>query len=153
MRILSFVFSLCLCVSVVQNVFAHPVPKQNHDRIIAVKLTPDAVVVEYHLEVDEYRAVRRSPREEIERIDSPNAIPRVFIEYMAPILRDNLIARLDGDELTFTGSGQQDDHGKGSSALRLHVQGRVEAAPDRPHTFTLRKATTMRRTSIVSICR
>ncbi len=140
MRVLSFLFSLCLCVSVVHNVFAHPVPKQNHDRTIEVKLKPDAVVVEYHLELDENQAVRDLPREDIERIGSAEAIPRVFMEYLAPILRDNLFARLDGNKLTFTGAGKRDDTVKDHLRCNFTFTAAWTPAPGQPHTFTFREA-------------
>ena len=47
---------------------AHPVPRDNHDRTLVVRLTPDAVVVDYRLEVDEFRASRDLPGEELEYI-------------------------------------------------------------------------------------
>ena len=133
-------FLCALCALCGESVFAHPVPKQNHDRTIEVKLKPDAVVVEYHLEVDEYRAVRDLPREDIERIHSPEAIPRVFMEYLAPILRDNLFARLDGKKLTFTGEGKRDDTVKDHLRCNFTFTAAWTAAPGRPHMFEFREA-------------
>jgi nickel/cobalt transporter (NicO) family protein len=132
-------FLCALCVLRGEYVFAHPVPKQNHDRTIEVKLKPNAVVVEYHLEVDEYRAVRDLPREDIERISSPEAIARVFLEYMAPILRENLFARLDGDKLTFTGAGKRDDTVKDHLRCDFTFTAAWTPAPGRPHTFAFRE--------------
>jgi nickel/cobalt exporter len=129
-----------LCVLGGESVFAHPVPKQNHDRTLSVRLTPTAVVVKYQLEIDEYRAVQDLGKEELARIDSPRAIPRVFLEYAAPILRNNLIAQLDGEELSFQGSGEIDssvtDH------LRFHFTFTAawKPTPERPHRFAFREA-------------
>src|SRR5947208_3553333 len=36
---------------------AHPVPRRSHDRTIVVRLSPDSVVVDYRLEVDEFTVV------------------------------------------------------------------------------------------------
>lgn len=54
------------------------------------------MIVKYQLDIDEYRAVHDLGKEELARIDNPRTIPRVFLEYAAPILRNNLIAQLDG---------------------------------------------------------
>ncbi|HTU16526.1 MAG TPA: hypothetical protein VMG10_00560 [Gemmataceae bacterium] len=121
-------------------VFAHPIPKQNHDRIVEVRLTEDAVVVKYQLEIDEYRAALDLSKEELARIDSPRAIPAVFLKLAAPILRNNLIARLDGKELAFDGDGVLD--GTVTDHLRCNFTFTApwKPAPDRPHVFTFREA-------------
>ncbi len=133
----SSICSLCLCG---ESVFAHPIPKQNHDRTIEVHLTPNAVVVKYQLEIDEYRAVQDLDKEELARIDSPKAIPRVFLEFAAPILRNNLIAQLDGTELSLQGRGEID----GSVTDHLRCNFAFTAAwnpsPGQPHRFTFREA-------------
>jgi nickel/cobalt exporter len=123
-----------------ESVFAHPVPKQNHDRIIEVRLTPDAVVVKYQLEIDEYRAVQDLGKEELARIGSAQAIPRVFLAYAAPILRNNLIARLDGKELSFGGDGEID--GTVTDHLRCNFTFTAPWKPEtgKPHQFTFREA-------------
>src|SRR5262245_35401838 len=36
---------------------AHPVPRGTHDRILQVRLTPEAVLVDYRLEVDQWTIV------------------------------------------------------------------------------------------------
>jgi ABC-type nickel/cobalt efflux system permease component RcnA len=82
--------------------FAHPVPRDNHDRTLIVHLTPEAVIVDYRLELDEYRAVRDLPRTALRGADSRKDIHLVFRRHFAPILADNLVALLDGKELTFT---------------------------------------------------
>ncbi|HEY7423296.1 MAG TPA: hypothetical protein VH682_03550, partial [Gemmataceae bacterium] len=110
LRVLPFLFSLCLCVSVVSRVSSHPVPKENHDRVLEVELTPDAVVVRYHLEVDESRAeldfTRLDvPKEEFARITTRAAFQQAFIDHVAPILLNNLHARLDGEPLVFVSRG------------------------------------------------
>jgi nickel/cobalt transporter (NicO) family protein len=137
---LVFLSSLCLCVSVVSSVFAHPVPKQNHDRVIDVKLTPDAVVLTYQLEIDEYRAAQDLDKEELARIDSPRALPRVFMEYTAPILGNNLIARLDGKELAFQGGGEIDGTVTDHLRCNFTFTAAWKPSPDRAHTFTFREA-------------
>ncbi len=138
--LLCFLSSLCLCASVVNAVFAHPVPKQNHDRVIEVRLTSDAVIVKYQLEIDEYRAVQDLDKEELAHIDSPRAIPRVFLEHAAPILRNNLIARLDGQELRFSGGGEIDSTVTDHLRCNFTFTAPWKPAADRPHTFVFREA-------------
>ena len=142
LSLLFFVSALCLCVSVVSPAFAHPVPKKNHDRIIDVRLTPDAVVVEYHLEIDGKRAeldlieLELSPSE-FASLTSENAVVRTFIAQVGPILAYNLHAQLDGKPLVFSvKEGRRDatvtDH------LRFDFLFRAPWAPEpgRSHTFT-----------------
>src|SRR5579871_4423044 len=100
--------SLCLCG---EFVFAHPVPKENHDRVIEVRLTPSAVIVEYHLEVNEIGAqleiVRELSPSERADITTPDSFHKAYIQHFAPLLADNLFARLDGKPLVFTGTGRR----------------------------------------------
>src|SRR4051812_2365041 len=84
---------------------AHPVPAQNHDRTLLVRLTPDTVAITYRLELDatwakwelsqiaELEGERTRVRDEAEVY----ALYRRF--HTAPIA-NNLIARLDGKPLT-----------------------------------------------------
>ena len=79
---------------------AHPVPNENHDRTIVVRLTPDAVVVDYRLEVDEGRAARDLPRAETgRRHQSEASSTTAFTPLLRPVLAGNLDARLDGKPL------------------------------------------------------
>jgi nickel/cobalt exporter len=123
-----------------ESAFAHPVPKQNHDRLIEVQLTPQAVVVKYQLEIDEYRAVQDLGKEELTRIDSPRAIPRVFLEYAAPILRNNLIAKLDGEELSFHGGGEIDATVTDHLRCNFTFTAAWKPSPQQPHRFSFREA-------------
>ena len=138
-----FVWGLFLCALCVLRgdpASAHPVPKQNHDRTIEVRLTKEAVVVKYQLDIDEYRAVQDLDKEALARIDGPKAIPRVFLEYAAPILRNNVIAQLDGAELSFQGSGELD--GSVTDHLRFNFTFRAawKPSPGRSHRFRFREA-------------
>src|SRR5437764_6339892 len=98
--LLSF-FSLCLCVSVVRS---HPVPRSAHDRTVKVVLTPNGAVVEYQLEVDAWTLVFEDlpavlSREEMDRLSRPGEFYAAFTRSYAPILADNLLAKLDGKAL------------------------------------------------------
>ncbi|HEY7154391.1 MAG TPA: hypothetical protein VH575_10575, partial [Gemmataceae bacterium] len=139
---LSSLCSLCLCG---ESLFAHPVPKDNHDRGIEVELTPDAVVVRYHLEVDESRAeldfTRLDvPKEEFARITTRAAFQQAFIDHVAPILLNNLFARLDGEPLVFVSrGGKRDETVKDHLRCDFTFQTSWKPASGRPHTFTFRE--------------
>jgi ABC-type nickel/cobalt efflux system permease component RcnA len=137
---LGFFFLCALGVLRGEFLFAHPVPKQNHDRVIEVRLTPQAVIVKYQLEIDEYRAVQDLGKEELARIDSPRAIPRVFLEYAAPILRNNLIVQLDGKELSFRGGGEIDTSVTDHLRCNFTFTAAWKPSPHQPHRFAFREA-------------
>jgi nickel/cobalt transporter (NicO) family protein len=86
---------------------AHPVPKGAHDRILTVRLTRDAVVVDYRLEVDQWTIVFQdleavADKVDLKKLSKPEDFWTAFEQTYAPILADNLIATLDGKPLTFT---------------------------------------------------
>jgi ABC-type nickel/cobalt efflux system permease component RcnA len=120
-------------------VSAHPIPKDNHDRTIVVRLTPRAVVVEYRLEVDEARAALDMPKVELNKIGSVAEFRPAFRRYFAPVLADNLVAEIDGKRLTFSCVEQRHfytDH--------LRCDYRFEAPwpidRGRDHTFAFRES-------------
>src|SRR5262249_30307772 len=109
-HILRFLSRLCLLgvlgALAVQPLFAHPVPRKSHDRTIVVRLTPEAVVVEYRLELDEWTAVNDLvpvlEREDLAKLPSPSDFYEAFLKTYGPVLADNLTAKLDRKPLTFT---------------------------------------------------
>lgn len=131
------VFSLCFLVPCA---WAHPIPKQNHDRTIEVRLTPNAVVVNYRLEIDEYRAVQDLDKEEIACIRNPKEIAPIFLQHASPILRNNLIARLDDKELSFRGEGKIDTTATDHLRCDFTFTASWNPVPNAVHTFTLREA-------------
>jgi ABC-type nickel/cobalt efflux system permease component RcnA len=89
------------------SALAHPVPKKCHDRVAVVRLTPEAVTVEYHLEVDEWTVVFEDvpavlKDEDLAKLKSPAEFYKTFSENYAPILAGNLRATLDKQELPFS---------------------------------------------------
>src|SRR5688572_4634282 len=83
---------------------AHPVPKDNHDRTLAVHLTPSLVVVDYRLELDGHRAYRDlfdGHREALAGAQTPRQVAAAYCKHFAPLIAANLVATLDGEELTF----------------------------------------------------
>jgi len=81
--------------------FAHPVPKDSHDRVVIVQLTAEAVVVDYRLEVDETTAAQDLPRSEIAGITLRRELHDAFCRHYAETIADNLAATLDSAPLTF----------------------------------------------------
>jgi ABC-type nickel/cobalt efflux system permease component RcnA len=108
---------------------AHPVPRKNHDRAITVQLTPSALVVDYRLDLDEFTAVYLDlpavmDRADLAKLQTPKEFYQAFMERYAPILADNLVARLDKDKpLAFRCVQQQqffrDEDGKALDHLRF----------------------------------
>jgi ABC-type nickel/cobalt efflux system permease component RcnA len=139
--VLSSLCSLCLCG---ESVFAHPVPKGNHDRIIEVRIGPSAVIVEYHLEVDETGAqlevVRELPPDERADITTADSFHNAYIRHFGPILADNLFARLDGKPLVFTGSGERNKTVTDSLHYDFTFTAHWNATPGQPHAFTFHEA-------------
>jgi hypothetical protein len=122
---------------------AHPIPRSNHDRTVRLRLTREAVVVEYQLEVDPYTVVFEDlpavlSQEELARLSKPEEFYTAFTRSYAPILADNLLARLDGKPLTFTCRKQGHellDH------LRCHFvfEAAWQLTPESRHELTFRE--------------
>jgi ABC-type nickel/cobalt efflux system permease component RcnA len=116
---------------------AHPVPRDNHDRTILVRLTADAIEVDYRLEMDETRAALDLPRSEVAGVSSRKEFHQVVLRFLQPVLAENLDARLDGHPLEFTAvasSIEVTDH------LRCDYRYRAawKAAPGERHVFAFR---------------
>lgn len=98
--LLALLVSLSPCLLVSTD--AHPVPKDNHDRTIVLTLTPDAVLVDYRLEVDEFRAVRDLDGLDLGPIRERKDIHAAYLRHMTPVIQNNLVVQLDGTELELT---------------------------------------------------
>jgi hypothetical protein len=85
---------------------AHPVPVRNYLRTLVVRLTKDAVIVDYRLELDPSTAhddlIAISELGDLAKLSKPRDFYEAFIDRYAPIFADNLVAKLDGQSLTFT---------------------------------------------------
>jgi ABC-type nickel/cobalt efflux system permease component RcnA len=130
---------LLLLLALAAPVGAHPVPRDNHDRTVVVRLTADAVLVDYRLELDETRAALDLPRSEQANVRSPRDFYAVFTRYFAPKLAYNLVADLDGKPLEFTCVERRHEL---SDHLRCDYRFRAEWKPavGQPHTFRLNEA-------------
>jgi nickel/cobalt exporter len=132
---------------------AHPVPRRSHDRTIVVRLSADAITVDYRLEVDEFTVVfddlpALGDQVELSKLRKPQEFYESFTRCYAPILAANLVARLDGRPLEFRcvkhGHTLRDENGAPLDHLRCDFvfESRPAAAdtdPLRSHTFTLKE--------------
>jgi nickel/cobalt exporter len=123
---------------------AHPVPRNTHDRTITVRLTRDAVIVDYRLEVDEFTVVyvdlpAVSDRVDLTKLKRPNEFYEAFTQVYGPILADNLLATADDRPLKFICT-----HSNHEVLDHLRCDFRFEARwqPDssQPRKFTFREA-------------
>jgi ABC-type nickel/cobalt efflux system permease component RcnA len=129
---------------------AHPVPRRAHDRTIIVRLQPDKVIVDYRLEVDEFTVVYDdlpafSDQIDLTRLTKPDEFYDAFTRCYAPVLAGNLIAKLDGNVLTFICSRRShtllDEQGKKLGHLRSDFvfQANWQLKPNLPHQFQFRE--------------
>ena len=75
--------------------FAHPVPKDNRDRTLIVRPTPAALVVELRLEIDESRAARDMPPEDLVGVKDRQSLLAAFLRHAEANLGGGLAAILD----------------------------------------------------------
>ena len=129
---------LCLAGLPAPALRAHPLPQKVYDRTIAIRLTGDAVVVDYHLEVDALTAYTDLPdlvsRNELADITTREAVFKAFLDGQAPLIATNVSATLDKQVLEFTCKERRyllTDH--------LRCEYRLQASwcpsPDVEHTF------------------
>jgi ABC-type nickel/cobalt efflux system permease component RcnA len=104
------------------------VPSRLHDRAITVRLTTDAVVVDYRLDIDEFTVVFLDlpavlDATQLARLKTPTDFYNAFQDAYAPILAGNLIADLDAQSLQFQClrhvQRRQDDDGTPLDHLRF----------------------------------
>ncbi len=137
-----FVLLLALACLPAPALRAHPLPQKVYDRTIVVRLTADSVVIDYHLEVDPLTAYTDLAdlvsRDEIGGI-TRESVYQAFLDGEAPLIANNLIARLDTNVLDFVCKERRyalTDH--------LRCEYRFEAAwrpaPDAKHSFTFHEA-------------
>jgi nickel/cobalt exporter len=128
------------------SAYAHPVPRRAHDRTIVVRLQPDKVIVDYRLEVDEFTVVYDdlpafSDQIDLTRLTKPDEFYDAFTRCYAPVLAGNLIAKLDGNVLTFICTRRThtllDEQGKKLGHLRSDFvfQANWQLKPNSSHEF------------------
>ncbi len=85
---------------------AHPVPKGSHDRTATIRLTAEAVVVEYRLEVDPWTVIFEDlagleDKADLSKLSKPHEFYQTFTRLYGPVLAAGLDASLDGGRLSF----------------------------------------------------
>jgi ABC-type nickel/cobalt efflux system permease component RcnA len=132
--------------SLIPSASAHPVGERTYDRTIAVRLSPDAVLVNYELEVNTatVNADLAALDEDIDlsKCRFPRDYYEAFVRYHAPYLARNLDATLDGKPLTFT-AGVPDFEVREQVSLHCRFAFRApwQPAAGAPHRFTFRDGT------------
>ena len=107
------VLVLAVILSGAANAHSHPVPKRAHDRSISVRVLPgttkDRVLIQvrYRLEVDEFTVVfddlpALGDKIDLKSLREPQQFYDAYVANYAPILADNLRAKMDGRPLTFS---------------------------------------------------
>jgi ABC-type nickel/cobalt efflux system permease component RcnA len=128
---------------VVPSSSAHPVPRLSHDRVLTVRLTPEAVRVDYHLELDEFTAVYNDlpavlDKAELNKLSGREFYP-AFTRAYAPILADNLLAKLDGKPLTFS-CARHGHQVKDSLQCDFVFEAPWKLSPGDKHSFSFRES-------------
>ncbi len=129
---------------------AHPVPQKAHDRTIVIRLTKDAVIVDYRLEVNEFTVVYDDlpafgDQIDLTKLTKPAEFYEAFVRCYAPILADNLLARVDAKPLTFTCRKKEyhlrDEDGKALGHLRcdFRFKARMDLNAEKQHQFKFRE--------------
>jgi nickel/cobalt exporter len=149
--------SFCLLTTLTSDVHAHPVPKNNHDRSIVVRLqpgkTPDqiAVRVDYRLEVDPATVILEDMKPFQDEIDvsafAKNKADyfKEFTRRYAPILADRLIAQHNGKAVEFVAGAPtqslRDEKGEPLDHLRCDFifHAALPCFKDKENSFTFRE--------------
>jgi ABC-type nickel/cobalt efflux system permease component RcnA len=134
----ALLLAVFLGILAVGSAAAHPVPSDTHDRTIVVRLSPDLVIVKYRLEVDYLTAQNDLPRSEIPKVTGKKEFGTVFTTCFAKFLAGNLVAELDGKELTFTcdeKSYELTDH----VCCDFSFRATCSPSPRERHTFSFRE--------------
>jgi nickel/cobalt exporter len=125
---------------------AHPVGERTYDRTVAARLTSDAVLVGYELEVNTatVSADLAALGEDIDlsKCRYPRDFYDAFVRYHAPYLARSLDAALDGQPLTFVCT-EHDFEVREQVSLHCHFTFRApwHPSPGEPHRFTFRDGT------------
>src|SRR5438876_3909677 len=101
---LTVLLSALSVFSAANHLHAHPVPKRSHDRTIVVRLTPNEVVVNYDLEVDDWTIIfvdLPAVSDDLGKLSKPKDFYEAFRRGYRGILAQNLTAKMDGKALEF----------------------------------------------------
>jgi nickel/cobalt transporter (NicO) family protein len=111
-RAIELALMLAVVLAESTSAHGHPVPKRAHDRSISVRIVPGntkdraLIQVRYRLEVDEFTVVfddlpALGDRIDLKSLREPQQFYDAYVANYAPILADNLRAKIDGKPLVF----------------------------------------------------
>ena len=82
----------------------HPVPRENHDRRILLRTTPDRIQVLYRHEVDETRALYDLAEHDVDlgKINDRNDIHKAYVGFLAGKIPKNLVLKGPHGEIPWT---------------------------------------------------
>ncbi|MFM7150857.1 MAG: hypothetical protein ACKO23_13530, partial [Gemmataceae bacterium] len=83
------------CAGILQ---AHPVPRDNHDRTIVVHLGADALIIDFRVELDDFRLYRDLDGVDLQRRPGEE-VHQAYLRHFGPLWMSNLVATLDGKEV------------------------------------------------------
>jgi ABC-type nickel/cobalt efflux system permease component RcnA len=94
---------------------AHPIPLQHHDRSILIRVTENAVIVEYTLALDSRTQATDlfALRDQLPKPPALDEVNKVYAELYGPRIAAGLVGNLDGHALTFSVASHQlkiEDH-------------------------------------------
>ena len=91
---------------VLLGVGLHPVPKENHDRRILLRTTPDRIQVLYRHEVDETRALYDLTEHDVDlsKINDRNDVHKAYVDFLAKRIPKNLVLKGPQGEIPWTAS-------------------------------------------------
>ncbi|MBI1913588.1 MAG: hypothetical protein HYS12_02355 [Planctomycetes bacterium] len=145
-RLAGLLVGLWVCVGVPLRARADPIPKGTHDRKLEVRLTPEAVVVAYRLDVDPGTAVLEdliplAQGGEFEKLSKEHEYYEAFTRVFAPRLAGGLEATLDGKRLAFTCAEHRYKVVDPQNHLRFEFVFRAawKLAPGTEHTLAFRE--------------
>ena len=145
-RLAGLLVGLWIGVGVPLRARADPIPKGTHDRRLDIRLTPEAVVVTYLLDVDPGTAVLEdliplAQGGEFEKLSKPQEYYEAFTRVFAPRLAGGLEATLDGARLAFTCAEHRYTVVDPQNHLRFKFVFRAawKLAPGTEHTLAFRE--------------
>jgi nickel/cobalt transporter (NicO) family protein len=167
-------FTLSLCVLVtssfltLSSAHAHPVPKNNHDRTIVVRLRPGPIPeqilvrVDYRLEVDPTTVILDDMRPFRDEIDITQFKDRLdyfkeFTKKYAPILADHFMAKINGAAVEFTCTERsqtlRDEKGEPLDHLRCDFvfEATIPCFKDRENTLVFREMNYQEQEGIINL--
>ncbi|GIW79234.1 MAG: hypothetical protein KatS3mg105_1041 [Gemmatales bacterium] len=142
---LLFLAGSLVCLLALTPAEAHPVARRCHDRTIKVEIQAGRVIVFYHLDVDYFTIVLDELPVFVDvKTVKGDAIYSEYMRHYAPVIADNLDARIDKKKLDFkcrkSSHRLTDDEGRPLGHVRCEFTFEADWQPKAgKHTFTFRE--------------